>query len=118
MSLFLSKRDVREIVHDELQTIKTQLSQIMAKVSELGGKLDPIVASLTDATTLLGTVGTQLEKAKTEIINAITANDPEVPQAVLDKVNALDGLANGLKAAGTALKAVSQGLDDLNPDAA
>lgn len=103
MSLFISKRDVRDIVRAELQSIKTQLDQIMAKVSELPALIEPIVTQLND-------VGTQLDKAKTEIIKAITDNDPEVPQAVLDKVNALGGIA-------TALKSASQALDDLNPDA-
>ena len=83
--------------------INQKLDTIMAKVSELAGLIDPIVMQLND-------VGAQLDKAKTEIIKAITDNDPEVPQAVLDKVNALGGIA-------TALKSASQALDDLNPDA-
>lgn len=98
-------------------TINQKLDKIMAKLSELGATLDPIVAQLTDVSTTLGNVGTQLDKARAEIIAAITANDPEVPQAVLDKVNALSTLSAGLANASAALKATSQSLDDLNPDA-
>ena len=74
----------------------------MAKLSELGAALTPIVDALNG-------VGAQLEKATAEILAAVTGNDPEVPAEVTDKIVALGTIA-------TALKAASQKLDDLNTD--
>ena len=74
---------------------------ILMKLSELSDKLDPIV-------TAIGDVGTQLEKAKTEIIAALS--DVEIPAAAAAKIEQLGTL-------GTQLKTVAQALDDLNTDA-
>lgn len=74
----------------------------MAKLNELAGLLEPISQALTD-------VGTQLDKAKVEIIAALRAVNPDIPQAALDKINALGVMAMTLKGA-------AQQLDDLNPD--
>ena len=74
----------------------------MAKVSQLAAQLEPIVTALND-------VGTQLDKAKTEIIAAVQASDPEVPTEVIAKIEQLGTIA-------TALKAASQSLDDIVPD--
>lgn len=75
----------------------------MAKQSEMDGLLEPVVTALSD-------VGKQLEKARVEIIKAIKDNDPEIPQTVMDKINALSTIS-------LALKGASQALDDLNTDA-
>lgn len=77
-------------------------NKIMAKVSELAGQLAPIVTALND-------VGAQLGKATAEILKAVQDNDPEIPAAVTEKIEALNGIA-------AALKSAAQSLDDLNPD--
>lgn len=85
-----------------LITNQTNQRKVMAKVSELSGKLDPIIASLE-------AVGAQLEKAKVEIIVAL-GGEAEIPAEALAKLEQLGTIAETLKTA-------SQALDDLNPDA-
>ena len=89
-------------VLDEPDNNKQRHKDIMAKLSKLGDELAPIVTALSD-------VGAQLTKATAEIIKAVQTNDPDVPQAVVDKINSLNTIA-------LALKGASQALDDLNPD--
>ncbi|SEN76696.1 hypothetical protein SAMN05216325_1595 [Nitrosomonas marina] len=70
------------------------LEQIMTKLDELGTKLNQVLA--------------QIQKAKTEITDQVSAlqtalQDAEIPQEAEDALNAL--------------AAVAQQLDDMNPDA-
>ncbi len=84
-----------------LPATKHDLHKIMSKLSGLADQLAPIVTSL-------GDLGTQLEKAKLEIIASLS--DVEIPPAAQEKIDALSSIA-------TSLKATGQALDDLNPDA-
>ncbi len=79
----------------------------MAKVDEVQAQLDTI-------TTGLGAVGDQLTKATNEIVAEIQAlkdqiANADVPQGIVDRVDALAAKVE-------ALKPVAQALDDLNPD--
>lgn len=76
-------------------------TQRMPTVNELETLLAPIVTSLEE-------VGTQLSKAKDEIIAAL-GGVGQIPVGALQKIEALGAIA-------TSLKAASQALDDLNPD--
>ena len=68
-----------------------------------------LLAALQTVTTNLQGVGDQLTKATNEIIVAISATGAISP--------AIDAAVANLTAVATALKAASQTLDDLNPDA-
>lgn len=83
-----------------LQDLAAMESNIIMKIAELNAALGGIVTQLND-------VGTQLEKAKGEILTALT--DVEVPAEAAEKIEALAGIA-------TALKTASQALDDIKPD--
>ncbi len=91
--------------------------QIMAKVSGLGLLLAPIAGGLTDLGTTLGALGPQLDKGLKEILKALTDNDPELPQDIVDKLTAMGQTVAGLNTAATASKQLAQQIDDLNADA-
>ncbi len=110
-SLVLALDEVNKTINQERHR------QIMAKVSGLAALLAPILTGLQEAIAGFGGIAGQLDKAKTEIIKAVTDNDPEVPTNVTDKIAALGELVTALRTVNTALKTASQGLDDLNADA-
>ncbi len=95
------KSTVRELLELSIHNQTKNHQENMGKLSTLEQQLDPIVSVLND-------VGTQLEKARQEILAAL--GDVEIPAAAQAK---LDGLATFA----TALKGASQALDDINPDA-
>ncbi len=94
------RRKTREILLS-IETLLQNLDNKMPKVNDLETLLEPIV-------TALGDVGTQLEKARVEIVAALGGTG-EIPAGALAKINSLATLS-------TALKGASQALDDLNPD--
>jgi len=93
------RRKTREILLS-IETLLQHIDKNMPKVNELETLLDPIVTALDD-------VGTQLEKARQEILGAL--GSVEIPAGALEKINRLATLS-------TALKGASQALDDINPD--
>lgn len=99
-----------------LTTTRKERKEMAKKLSELNELLTPIAGGLQAAVEALGQVGPQLEKAKTEIIAAL-GGEAEIPAEALAKLQLIGELAAGLKTQGESLKAVSQALDDLNPDA-
>lgn len=120
MALFINKRDVREIVRDELKPIVAvqlliaqRLSEIQTKLQTIIMKVSELAAAISTAIDPLRDLPAQLEKVKAEIIVAIQANnpaDPEVPQ------NVTEALA-GLAAIGAAVKMGVEKVDELIPDA-
>lgn len=81
--------------------VKNSKDQILMKLNELAGKV-------TEVSTALNAVGDQLTKATAEIIASL--ENVEIPA---EAQAALDGLAG----IGVNLKAASQKLDDITPDA-
>ncbi len=107
--------------HNAIMANNADLIRILGEVK---GSLVQHSDSLSALGTALADGGAQLEKAKTEIINALN-NSGNLPQEALTLLDEMSTVATILRQksgaladAGTAIKTVAQQLDDLNPDTA
>ena len=115
------------VTKEDLQKLK---AEIIMTIEELGPKLDTIATDLkatvdgqADLAVNLGAVGTQLAKAKEEIVGALSGSHVTLPQAVVEKLDAISAAGVALKAnaqtlkeSSDGLKGISESLDALNDD--
>jgi hypothetical protein len=112
---------------EDLLQLKVELTMT---IEELEPRLDAIATDLkttvdgqVDLASNLGAVGSQLTKAKEEIIAALNGQHITLPQPVVDKLEAIGNLGGALKAnaetlkeSSAGLKTISEALDALNAD--